>query len=120
VLGKPIEVVARNRSRPAFLIGNARAVPGEIAIAILFFCAASDEEIEARQDLAALPQPELVGAKNGRIREDGRMIHDMYVVRVKKPNESRYPWDYYEIQATIAAEEAFQPLAKGACPLVRK
>jgi branched-chain amino acid transport system substrate-binding protein len=59
-------------------------------------------------------------AKNGRIREDGRMIHDMYVVRVKKPNESRYPWDYYEIQATIAAEEAFQPLAKGACPLVRK
>jgi branched-chain amino acid transport system substrate-binding protein len=48
------------------------------------------------------------------------MIHDMYVVRVKKPNESRYPWDHYEIQATIPAEEAFQPLAKSACPLVRK
>jgi branched-chain amino acid transport system substrate-binding protein len=59
-------------------------------------------------------------AKNGRIREDGRMIHDMYVVRVKKPSESRYPGDYYEIKATIPAEEAFQPLAKSACPLLRK
>jgi len=59
-------------------------------------------------------------AKNGRIREDGRMIHDTYVVRVKKPSESRYPWDYYETKATIPAEEAFQPLAKSACPLLRK
>jgi branched-chain amino acid transport system substrate-binding protein len=59
-------------------------------------------------------------ARNARIREDGRMIHDMYVVRVKKPSESKYPWDYYEIQATIPAEEAFQPLAKSTCSLVKK
>jgi branched-chain amino acid transport system substrate-binding protein len=59
-------------------------------------------------------------AKNGKIREDGRMVHDMYVVRVKKPDESKYPWDYYEIKATVPAEEAFQPLAKSTCPLVRK
>ena len=38
-------------------------------------------------------------AKNGWIREDGRMIHDMYVFLVKKPNESKYPWDYYEVVA---------------------
>ena len=59
-------------------------------------------------------------AKNGRIREDGRMTHDMYVVRVKKPNESKYPWDYHEVIATVPAEEAFQPLGKSTCPLVRK
>lgn len=59
-------------------------------------------------------------AKNGRIREDGRMIHDMYVVRVKKPQESKYPWDYYEVKATVPAEEAFQPLAKSACSVVKK
>jgi branched-chain amino acid transport system substrate-binding protein len=59
-------------------------------------------------------------AKIGRIREDGRMIHDMYAVRVKKPSESKYPWDYYEIKATIPAEEALQPLAKSACPLLKK
>jgi branched-chain amino acid transport system substrate-binding protein len=43
----------------------------------------------------------------------------MYVVRVKKPSESQYPWDY-EIKATIHAEKAFQPLAKSACPLLKK
>ena len=59
-------------------------------------------------------------AKNGRIREDGRMIHEMYVVRVKKPSESKYPWDYYEVLATVPVEEAFQPLAKSTCPLVKK
>jgi branched-chain amino acid transport system substrate-binding protein len=59
-------------------------------------------------------------ARNGRLREDGRVIHDMYVVRVKKPEESKYPWDYYEIKATVPAEEAFQPLAKSACSLLKK
>jgi branched-chain amino acid transport system substrate-binding protein len=44
-------------------------------------------------------------------------LHDMYVFRVKKPSETKYSWDYCEIKATIPAEEAFQPLAKSACPL---
>ncbi|PKO51912.1 MAG: ABC transporter permease, partial [Betaproteobacteria bacterium HGW-Betaproteobacteria-21] len=48
-------------------------------------------------------------AKNGQIREDGRMIHDMYLVQVKKPDESKYPWDYYHVRQTIPAAEAFQP-----------
>jgi branched-chain amino acid transport system substrate-binding protein len=59
-------------------------------------------------------------AKNGRIREDGRMVHDMYLMQVKTPAESKYPWDYYERLAVIPAAEAFQPLAKSTCPLVRK
>jgi branched-chain amino acid transport system substrate-binding protein len=59
-------------------------------------------------------------AKNGHIREDGRMVHDMYLFEVKKPAESKTPWDYYKVKATIPAEQAFQPLAKSACPLVKK
>ncbi len=59
-------------------------------------------------------------AKNGTIRADGRMIHDMYLLQVKKPAESTTPWDYYHVRATIPAAEAFQPLAASKCPLVAK
>ncbi len=59
-------------------------------------------------------------AKNGVIREDGRMVHDMYLMQVKKPDESKYPWDYYNVRQTIPAAEAFQPLAASKCSLVKK
>ncbi|HMW53599.1 MAG TPA: ABC transporter substrate-binding protein [Rhodocyclaceae bacterium] len=59
-------------------------------------------------------------AKNGRIREDGRMVHDMYLMQVKKPAESKYPWDYYNVRQVIPADEAFQPLSLSRCPLVKK
>jgi len=59
-------------------------------------------------------------AKNGQIRADGRMVHDMYLVEVKKPEESKYPWDYYKVMATIPGDEAFQPLTQSTCPLVKK
>tara|TARA_R110001583_G_scaffold24563_1_gene89741 strand:- start:90174 stop:91388 length:1215 start_codon:yes stop_codon:yes gene_type:complete len=59
-------------------------------------------------------------AKNGQIRDDGRMVHDMYLVQVKKPEESKYPWDYYHVRQTIPAAEAFQPLSESRCPLVKK
>jgi branched-chain amino acid transport system substrate-binding protein len=61
-----------------------------------------------------------VFAKNGYIRQDGRMIHDMYLMQVKKPEESKYPWDYYTLKATIPAEQAFQPLSKSTCPMIKK
>jgi len=61
-----------------------------------------------------------VFAKNGKIRVDGRMVHDMYLLQVKKPSESKYPWDYYTLKATIPADEAFQPLEKSTCRLVKK
>ena len=54
----------------------------------------------------------------GTIRADGRKLHDMYLFEVKKPEESKYPWDYYKLRATIPAAEAFRPLKEGACPLV--
>jgi branched-chain amino acid transport system substrate-binding protein len=59
-------------------------------------------------------------AKNGKIRVDGRMVHDMYLAQVKKPEESRYPWDYYHIRQVIPADQAFMPLSKSTCPLVKK
>lgn len=59
-------------------------------------------------------------AKNGKIRVDGRMVHDMYLAQVKKPEESKYPWDYYHIRQVIPADQAFLPLSKSMCPLVKK
>jgi branched-chain amino acid transport system substrate-binding protein len=59
-------------------------------------------------------------ADNGHIRPDGRMVHDMYLVEVKKPSESHYPWDYYKILKTIPGDEAFRPTSEGGCPLVTK
>jgi branched-chain amino acid transport system substrate-binding protein len=56
----------------------------------------------------------------GAIRADGRKIHPAYLFEVKKPSESKYPWDYYKVVATIPADEAFLPLEKSVCPLVKK
>jgi branched-chain amino acid transport system substrate-binding protein len=56
----------------------------------------------------------------GYIRADGRKIHPAYLFEVKKPSESKYPWDYYKLIATIPAEEAWLPLDKSVCPLVKK
>ena len=58
-------------------------------------------------------------AKDGKIRPDGRMVHDMYLVQVKKPSESKAPWDYYKIISTIPGEKAFRPMSEGKCPLVK-
>ena len=56
----------------------------------------------------------------GHIRADGLMTHDMYLFEVKTPGESRAPWDYYTLRATIPADEAFMPLSASKCPLVGK
>ncbi|MDB5630809.1 MAG: transporter permease [Tardiphaga sp.] len=59
-------------------------------------------------------------ATNGKIREDGRMVHDMYLFEVKKPAESKGRWDVYKVLATVKGDEAFQPLSASRCPLVKK
>jgi branched-chain amino acid transport system substrate-binding protein len=58
-------------------------------------------------------------AKGGYIRADGVMIHDMYVMQVKSPQESKYPWDYYKVVKVMKGEEAFGPIT-GLCPLAPK
>jgi branched-chain amino acid transport system substrate-binding protein len=57
--------------------------------------------------------------KNGILREDGRMVHSMFLFEVKKPDESKAPWDYYKVLAEVPADQAFRPLKDGGCPLVK-
>jgi branched-chain amino acid transport system substrate-binding protein len=57
---------------------------------------------------------------NGRIREDQRMVHDLYLVQVKTPQESKGPWDYVKLVATIPPDEAFRPLDRSKCSVVGK
>jgi branched-chain amino acid transport system substrate-binding protein len=59
-------------------------------------------------------------ASNGVIRADGLLEHEMYVMQVKKPSESKYPWDYYRLVQTMSGDQAFGKLSDSACPLVKK
>jgi branched-chain amino acid transport system substrate-binding protein len=59
-------------------------------------------------------------AHNGHIRADGRMVHDMYLFQVKTPAESKSPWDLYKLSATVPGDQAFQPLSKSKCLLVKQ
>ena len=59
-------------------------------------------------------------AKNGKIREDGRHVHDFYLLQVKKPEESKGPWDFYHVRQVIPANEAVMPVANSECPLLKK
>lgn len=58
--------------------------------------------------------------RNGRIRDDGRLVRDMYLFRVKSPEQSKYKFDYYELLATIPGDEAFRPMEQGGCPLLKQ
>jgi branched-chain amino acid transport system substrate-binding protein len=59
-------------------------------------------------------------AHGGHLRADGLMVHDLYLVQVKTPEEAKYPWDYYKILQTIPGDEAFPPEDPTTCALVRK
>ncbi|MFJ4291770.1 ABC transporter substrate-binding protein [Cupriavidus sp. NPDC089707] len=80
--------------------------------------AGTDETAAVMKKMKSMPINDFF-ARNGRIREDGRMIHDMYLFEVKTPAESRYPWDYYKVVATVPGEQAFMPASKSQCPLLR-
>jgi branched-chain amino acid transport system substrate-binding protein len=67
--------------------------------------------------MKALPTDDPLFGK-GRIREDGRKLHPMYLLQVKSPEESRGDWDFYKVIATIPADQAFRPMSEGNCPLV--
>jgi branched-chain amino acid transport system substrate-binding protein len=58
-------------------------------------------------------------ASNATIRADGLLEHDMYIMQVKTPAESKYPWDYYKLMRTMTGEQAFGKLSDSACPLVK-
>jgi branched-chain amino acid transport system substrate-binding protein len=57
--------------------------------------------------------------ENGVLRGDGRMVHNMFLFEVKKPEESKAPWDYYKVQAEVPGDQAFRPMKDGGCPLIK-
>ncbi|WP_313084278.1 ABC transporter substrate-binding protein [Pulveribacter sp.] len=81
--------------------------------------AKTDDTAKVMAQMKATPINDFF-AKNGRIREDGRMVHDMYLFQVKSQAESKYPWDYYKLVATVPGDKAFLPLAQSKCPMVKK
>jgi branched-chain amino acid transport system substrate-binding protein len=78
----------------------------------------TDEAPKVMAQMRATPINDFF-AKNGHIRIDGRMVHDMYLFEAKKPSESKGEWDLYKLIATVPGDEAFRPLDKGGCPLVK-
>jgi branched-chain amino acid transport system substrate-binding protein len=78
----------------------------------------TDEALKVIAQMRATPINDFF-AKGGKIRIDGRMVHDMYLFEVKKPEESKGEWDLYKLLATVPGDEAFRPLDKGGCPLVK-
>jgi len=81
--------------------------------------AGTDEAKSVMAKMRELPVNDFY-ATDGRIRLDGRLLHDMYLARVKSPADSKTPWDYYEMLDTIPADQAFQSLEAGGCPLVKR
>jgi branched-chain amino acid transport system substrate-binding protein len=77
----------------------------------------STDPEEVMQAMRDTPVDDFFG-DGGKLRVDGRMVHDMYLVRVKSPEESTADWDYYEILRTVPGEDAYRPLKDGGCPLV--
>ncbi|GAC1334622.1 MAG: ABC transporter substrate-binding protein [Beijerinckiaceae bacterium] len=80
--------------------------------------AGTDEPLKVAAKMREKPIEDFF-ARNGKLREDGLMVHDLILVQVKKPEDSKYPWDYYEVLTHIPAEQAFGP-PDPACPLVKK
>ncbi|SFJ19696.1 ABC transporter substrate-binding protein [Bradyrhizobium sp. cf659] len=80
--------------------------------------AGTDEADKVAAAMKALPVED-VFSEDARVREDGRVTRTMYLVRIKKPSDSKYPWDYFEIVRKIPPEETVWPLAESKCPLLK-
>ncbi len=79
--------------------------------------AKTDEAKAVVSKMKALPINDFF-TKNGSVREDGRVMRNLYLFQVKKPGESKYKYDYYNLLDTIPPEKAFRPLSEGNCPLI--
>ncbi|MGF7163161.1 branched-chain amino acid transport system substrate-binding protein [Rhodoligotrophos appendicifer] len=80
--------------------------------------AGTDEPAAVMAKMREIPVNDIF--KNGRLREDGSFVHDMYLAQAKEPEESKAPWDYYNILATVPADQAYQPLSASKCSLVKQ
>ena len=81
--------------------------------------AGTDEASKVMAKMREIPIEDTF-VKGGKLREDGRVIRDIYLARVKKPEQSKGPWDYLEIMQTVKGEDAFRPVSESKCPLLKK
>ena len=81
--------------------------------------AGSDDPAKVMAKMRELPIEDAF-VHQGKLREDGRVIRDMYLARVKKPEQSKEPWDYLEIVRTVEGDDAFRPVSESKCPLLRR
>ena len=79
----------------------------------------TDDGTKTIAKMKELPTDDILFGK-GTIRADGRKLHNAYLFEVKKPSESKGPYDYYKVLSTIPAAQAFRPIDQGNCPLVAK
>jgi branched-chain amino acid transport system substrate-binding protein len=77
------------------------------------------EPLKVMEQLRSKPINDFM-TKNGKLRIDGRLVRDMYLFEVKKPSESKGPWDYYKLIQSVPGDQAYRPLDAGGCPLVKK
>ena len=80
--------------------------------------AGTDKTKEVMQKMKETPVNDFL-SQGGRIREDGVYAHDMLLVQVKSPAESKAPWDYYKVLQKIPAIDVYKPMSESACPLVK-
>ena len=81
--------------------------------------AGTTEPLTVMATMKATPVDDMF-ATGGIVRQDGSLVHDMYLVQIKSPIESTGPWDLVRIVKTIPGNQAFRPLSESECPLVRK
>ncbi len=81
--------------------------------------AGSDEAKTVIAEMKKIPVNDFM-TRNGSIRDDRRMMRDMYLLQAKKPSESKGEWDLMKVVATIPAEDAFRSLSESECPLIKK
>ena len=105
---------ARRRVMPTMAHAGVYSAVAHYLRAVRF--SGTDEAKIVAKTMRELPVDDFFAPK-GLVRPDGRLLHDMYLVEVKPPEESRYPWDYYKVLSIISGVNAFRPLADGKCPL---
>lgn len=81
--------------------------------------AGSDKPEDIVAKLHEMPIDDMY-ARNGRLRDDNLLVHDVYLLQVKAPEDSKEPWDYYDVVATLSGDEAFRPIEASTCPMVEK
>ncbi|MGF7212806.1 branched-chain amino acid transport system substrate-binding protein [Skermanella aerolata] len=79
----------------------------------------TDDSLTVSKAMKELPVNDMF-SDNFKIREDGRVVRDMYLLEVKSPEESKEPWDYYKVLARTPGDEAYRPMSEGGCPLVKQ